>query len=67
MDRQRQREQLDLIQTLNREHLQSAHSDQGTNVDRGVEDTILRDDLYARVMRVFLKRIEMKKANVYQS
>lgn len=37
------------------------------NVDRGVEDTILRDDLYNRVMRVFLQRIEMKKANVYQS
>lgn len=37
------------------------------NVDRGVEDAILRDDLYSRVMRVFLKRIEMKKANVYPS
>ncbi len=37
------------------------------NVDRGVEDAILRDELYSRVMRVFLKRIEMKKAHVYQS
>jgi glutathione synthase/RimK-type ligase-like ATP-grasp enzyme len=37
------------------------------NVDRGVEDTILRDELYNRVMRVFLKRIEMKKASVYQA
>ncbi len=33
------------------------------NADHGVEDKILRDELYMRVMRVFLKRIEMKKAN----
>ena len=33
------------------------------NADFGIEDKILRDDLYLRVMRVFLKRIEMKKAN----
>ena len=33
------------------------------NADFGIEDKVLRDDLYLRVMRTFLKRIEMKKAN----
>lgn len=32
------------------------------SVDSGVEDAILRDELYRRVMAVFLKRIEMQKA-----
>lgn len=35
------------------------------NVDGGGEDQVLRDDLYRRVMEVFLKRIEEKKARVY--
>ncbi len=34
------------------------------NVDHGVEDKILRDELYLRVMRVFLKRLEMRKSSV---
>jgi glutathione synthase/RimK-type ligase-like ATP-grasp enzyme len=32
------------------------------NIDSGVEDQVLRDDLYYRVMSVFLRRIEQKKA-----
>ncbi|MFN4258061.1 MAG: RimK family protein [Gemmataceae bacterium] len=34
------------------------------SVDAGVEDAILRDELYRRVMSVFLKRIERLKAGV---
>jgi len=34
------------------------------NVESSVEDEILRDDLYRRVMEVFLRRIEEKKARV---
>lgn len=33
------------------------------NADFGIEDKVLKDELYLQVMRVFLKRIEMKKAN----
>lgn len=36
------------------------------NADAGVEDKILRDELYLRVMRVFLNRIELKKSNYYR-
>jgi len=32
------------------------------NLDAGYEDQILRDDLYRRVMEVFLKRIEQRKS-----
>ena len=32
------------------------------NIDSGVEDQVLRDDLYYRVMSVFLRRIEQMKA-----
>jgi glutathione synthase/RimK-type ligase-like ATP-grasp enzyme len=32
------------------------------NIDAGVEDKILKDELYNRIMRVFLQRIEAKKA-----
>lgn len=31
------------------------------NVDAGFEDSILKDDLYERIMRVFLERIEARK------
>ncbi len=31
------------------------------NIDSGVEDAMLKDDLYLRVMRVFLERIEERK------
>lgn len=34
------------------------------NIESGVEDEILRDDLYRRVMEVFLRRIEEKKARI---
>lgn len=34
------------------------------NVDAGVEDKILREELYRRVMSVFLSRIEQRKARV---
>jgi len=37
------------------------------NLDSGVEDQILRDDLYRRIMEVFLRRIEARKARVYDS
>ena len=30
------------------------------NIDAGVEDVILRDEFYLRIMRVFLRRIERK-------
>lgn len=32
------------------------------NIDSGVEDFILRDELYIRIMRVFLKRIEQTRS-----
>lgn len=32
------------------------------NVDTGVEDDVLKDDLYRRIMEVFLRRIEERKA-----
>jgi glutathione synthase/RimK-type ligase-like ATP-grasp enzyme len=32
------------------------------NIDAGVEDSILRDELYERIMRVFLNRIEQRKS-----
>jgi len=32
------------------------------NLDSGVEDKLLRDDLYSRIMESFLRRIEKKKA-----
>ena len=32
------------------------------SLDAGCEDEILRDDLYRRIMEVFLRRIESKKA-----
>ena len=32
------------------------------NIDAGVEDEVLRDDLYHRVMSVFLTRLERIKA-----
>lgn len=34
------------------------------NLETGVEDEILRDELYRRVMEVFLRRIEERKARV---
>lgn len=37
------------------------------NLESGVEDSILRDELYRRVMEVFLRRIEEKKARVPQT
>ena len=32
------------------------------NVDVGVEDALLKDELYRRIMEVFVKRIEASKA-----
>jgi len=34
------------------------------NLDHGCEDSVLKDELYRRVMQVFLKRIEQRKAGV---
>jgi glutathione synthase/RimK-type ligase-like ATP-grasp enzyme len=34
------------------------------NIESGVEDQILRDELYRRILEVFLRRIEEKKARV---
>lgn len=31
------------------------------NIDSGIEDSLLKDDLYLRIMEVFLRRIEEKK------
>jgi glutathione synthase/RimK-type ligase-like ATP-grasp enzyme len=37
------------------------------NIESGVEDEILRDDLYRRIMEVFLRRIETKKAGLREA
>jgi glutathione synthase/RimK-type ligase-like ATP-grasp enzyme len=34
------------------------------NIDAGVEDKILTDELYRRIMAVFLRRIERRKAGL---
>ena len=34
------------------------------NIDSGIEDHILRDELYRRVMTVFLTRMQQKKAGI---
>ncbi|MCA9113660.1 MAG: RimK family protein [Planctomycetaceae bacterium] len=36
------------------------------NIDAGVEDQILRDDLYRRIMEVFLERIDLRKARNFR-
>ena len=36
------------------------------NIDAGVEDRILKTDLYRRIMEVFLRRIERRKAGIDQ-
>jgi glutathione synthase/RimK-type ligase-like ATP-grasp enzyme len=36
------------------------------NIDAGVEDQILKTDLYRRIMEVFLRRIERRKAGIDQ-
>lgn len=35
------------------------------NIDSGVEDQILKEELYLRIMRVFLRRIERRKAGIH--
>ena len=35
------------------------------NIDAGIEDEILKDELYLRIMRVFLRRIEQNKESGY--
>ncbi len=35
------------------------------NIDSGIEDRVLGDELYLRIMRVFLRRIEQRKSPVY--
>ncbi|MBN2013403.1 hypothetical protein JW960_28995 [candidate division KSB1 bacterium] len=37
------------------------------SIDAGVEDAILKDELYNRVMQVFLNRIERMKEGLYRS
>ena len=37
------------------------------NIDAGYEDEILKDELYLRIMRVFLRRIEHSKTGGYSS
>jgi glutathione synthase/RimK-type ligase-like ATP-grasp enzyme len=34
------------------------------NLDAGIEDAILKDELYRRIMSVFLQRIEQRKAGI---
>jgi glutathione synthase/RimK-type ligase-like ATP-grasp enzyme len=34
------------------------------NIDAGVEDAVLKDELYRRIMSVFLERIEKRKAGI---
>ncbi len=35
------------------------------NIDAGIEDQILKDELYRRIMAVFLQRIEQRKAGIH--
>ncbi|GAB4371613.1 MAG: RimK family protein [Deltaproteobacteria bacterium] len=35
------------------------------NIDAGVEDQILKEEIYLRIMRVFLRRIEQRKAGIH--
>jgi glutathione synthase/RimK-type ligase-like ATP-grasp enzyme len=35
------------------------------NIESGVEDQILKEEMYLRIMRVFLRRIEQRKAGVH--
>ncbi len=35
------------------------------NIDAGFEDAVLKDDLYRRIMQVFLTRMEQRKARSY--
>jgi glutathione synthase/RimK-type ligase-like ATP-grasp enzyme len=32
------------------------------NIDAGVEDRVLKEEIYLRIMRVFLRRIEQRKS-----
>jgi glutathione synthase/RimK-type ligase-like ATP-grasp enzyme len=34
------------------------------NIDAGVEDAVLKDEIYRRIMSVFLERIEKRKAGI---
>jgi glutathione synthase/RimK-type ligase-like ATP-grasp enzyme len=34
------------------------------NIDAGIEDAVLKDELYRRIMAVFLQRIEQRKAGI---
>jgi glutathione synthase/RimK-type ligase-like ATP-grasp enzyme len=36
------------------------------NIDAGVEDAVLKDELYKRIMRVILRRIEQRKEKGYR-
>ncbi len=35
------------------------------NIDAGVEDRVLKDEIYLRIMRVFLRRIEQRKSTTW--
>ncbi len=35
------------------------------NIESGVEDQVLKEEIYLRIMRVFLRRIEQRKAGVH--
>lgn len=35
------------------------------NIETGVEDQVLKEEIYLRIMRVFLRRIEQRKAGVH--
>ena len=35
------------------------------NIDAGVEDRVLKEEIYLRIMRVFLRRIEQRKSMAY--
>ena len=34
------------------------------NIDAGVEDQVLKEEMYRRIMDVFLRRIELRKAGI---
>jgi glutathione synthase/RimK-type ligase-like ATP-grasp enzyme len=45
-------------------HFHVIEVNENPNIDAGCEDAILKDELYRRVMAVFLRRIERRKAGV---
>ncbi len=46
-------------------HVLVMEVNENPNIDAGVEDRVLKEEIYLRIMRVFLRRIEQRKAIAY--